>query len=138
MNNQLDIQTEELKEFKTQVKQWLSIDEEIQKYETKIKELKKLKKKILEPQITSFMVNYNISDLNTEQGKIRCNERNTKKPLNKTNIRNNLSQVISDNSQIEQAMQLIMNNREIVKTHVLTKPKQKNKKKTELPIDTSS
>ena len=47
MNNQLDIQTEELKEFKTQVKQWLSIDEEIQKYETKIKELKKLKKKIL-------------------------------------------------------------------------------------------
>ena len=45
MNNQLDIQTEELKEFKTQVKQWLSIDEEIQKYETKIKELKKLKKK---------------------------------------------------------------------------------------------
>ena len=84
------------------------------------------------------MVNYNISDLNTEQGKIRCNERNRKKPLNKTNIRDNLSQVISDDSQIEQAMQLIMNNREIVKTHVLTKPKQKNKKKTELPIDTSS
>ena len=137
MNNQLDIQTEELKEFKTQVKQWLSIDEEIQKYETKIKELKKLKKKILEPQITSFMVNYNISDLNTEQGKIRCNERNTKKPLNKTNIRNNLSQVISDNSQIEQAMQLIMNNREIIKTHILTKPKIKTNNKKELPIDTS-
>ena len=85
------------------------------------------------------MVNYNISDLNTEQGKIRCNERNTKKALNKTNIRNNLSQVINDDSQIEQAMQLIMNNREIVKTHILTKPKpkQKNKNKKELPIDTS-
>ena len=138
MNNQLDIQTEDLNEFKTQVKQWLSIDEEIQKYETKIKELKNLKKKILEPQITSFMVNYNISDLNTEQGKIRCNERNTKKPLNKTNIRNNLSQVISDNSQIEQAMQLIMNNREIIKTHILTKPKIKTNNKKELPIDTSS
>ena len=138
MNNQLDIQTEDLSEFKTQVKQWLSIDEEIQKYETKIKELKNLKKKLLEPQITSFMVNYNISDLNTEQGKIRCNERNRKKPLNKTNIRNNLSQVISDNSQIEQAMQLIMNNREIIKTHILTKPKIKKNNKKEIPIDTSS
>tara|TARA_B100001123_G_C14895019_1_gene861478 strand:- start:204 stop:626 length:423 start_codon:yes stop_codon:yes gene_type:complete len=138
MNNQLDIQTEDLSKFKTQVKQWLSIDEEIQKYETKIKELKNLKKKLLEPQITSFMVNYNISDLNTEQGKIRCNERNRKKPLNKTNIRNNLSQVISDNSQIEQAMQLIMNNREIIKTHILTKPKIKKNNKKVLPIDTSS
>ena len=80
------------------------------------------------------MVNYNISDLNTEQGKIRCNERNTKKALNKTNIRNNLSQIITDDSQIEQAMQLIMNNREIIKTQVLTKPKIKKNQKNELPI----
>ena len=134
MNQKLDIQTGDLNEFKTQVKQWITIDEEILKYETKIKELKKLKKKILEPQITTFMINYNISDLNTDQGKIRCNERMRKKPLNKTNIRNNLSQVISDNSQIEQAMQLIMNNREIIKTHVLTKPKIKKNQKNELPI----
>ena len=52
MSEQLDIQKEDLSEFKTQVKQWLSIDEEILKYETKIKELKKLKKKKLEPKIT--------------------------------------------------------------------------------------
>ena len=134
MNQKLDIQTGDLNEFKTQVKQLITIDEEILKYESKIKELKKLKKKILEPQITTFMINYNISDLNTDQGKIRCNERMRKKPLNKTNIRNNLSQVISDNSQIEQAMQLIMNNREIIKTHVLTKPKIKKNQKNELPI----
>ena len=139
MDNQLDIQTGDLNEFKTQVKQWLSIDEEIQKATNKIKELKQLKKKILEPQITTFMINYNISDLNTDQGKIRCNERMRKKPLNKTNIRSNLSQVITDDSQIEQAMQLIMNNREIIKTHVLTKPKmKKTNTKKELPIDTTS
>ena len=91
MDNQLDIQTGDLNEFKTQVKQWLSIDEEIQKATNKIKELKQLKKKVLEPQITTFMINYNISDLNTDQGKIRCNERMRKKPLNKTNIRSNLN-----------------------------------------------
>ena len=45
----------------------------------------------------------------TSYCKIRCNERTTKKPLNKTNIRNNLSQVISDDYQIEQAMNLIVN-----------------------------
>ena len=70
------------------------------------------------------MVTYNVKDLNTENGKIRCNQRVQKKALNKTNIRNNLSQVISDNSQIEQAMQLIMNNRETTTVNVLTKPKQ--------------
>ena len=87
MSGSLNIQEGELKEFKSQVKQWLAIDEEISKYENKIKELKNLKKKILEPQITTFMVTYNVKDLNTENGKIRCNQRVLKKPLNKTNIR---------------------------------------------------
>ena len=40
-----DIQEKELKEFKNQVKQWLTIDEEINKFQNKIKDLKKLKKK---------------------------------------------------------------------------------------------
>ena len=124
MNDSLNIQEGDLKEFKSQVNQWLAIDGEISKYENKIKELKNIKKKILEPQITTFMVTYNVKDLNNENGKIRCNQRVQKKALNKTNIRNNLSQVISDNSQIEQAMQLIMNNRETTTVNVLTKPKQ--------------
>ena len=123
----------ELNDFKNKVKQWLSIDSDIDKLQNKIKELKKTKKNI-EPDITSFMVNYNISDLNTDKGKIKYNERKTKKPLNKINIRNNLSQVINDNSQIEQAMQLIKNNREIKTTNILTKPKKNIVKKNELPI----
>ena len=72
-----------LEDFKNKVKQWLTIDEEINKYESKIKELKKHKKKILEPEITSFMVEHNITNLNTENGLIKCNERRTKKGLNK-------------------------------------------------------
>jgi arsenate reductase-like glutaredoxin family protein len=114
-----------LEEFKTKVKQWLTIDEEINKYESKIKELKKHKKKVLEPEITSFMVNHNITNLNTENGLIKCNERRMKKGLNKHNIRENLGQVLNDETQIEQALQLIMNNREVIVKHVLTKPKAK-------------
>jgi len=73
------------------------------------------------------MVNHNITNLNTENGLIKCNERKTKKGLNKHNIRENLGQVLNDESQIEQALQLIMNNREVVVKHVLTKPKVKGK-----------
>lgn len=114
-----------LEDFKRKVKQWLTIDEEINKYEAKIKDLKKHKKKVLEPEITSFMVDHNITNLNTENGLIKCNERRQKKCLNKHNIRENLGQVLNDETQIEQALQLIMNNREIVVKHVLTKPKLK-------------
>tara|TARA_Y100001970_G_C14031652_1_gene748941 strand:- start:20 stop:397 length:378 start_codon:yes stop_codon:yes gene_type:complete len=121
------METESLEEFKIKVKQWLTIDEEINKYESKIKDLKKHKKKVLEPEITSFMVDHNITNLNTENGLIKCNERKTKKGLNKNNIRENLTQVLNDETQIEQALQLIMNNREVVVKHVLTKPKMKGK-----------
>ena len=123
MNTIQEINDNELKDFKVRVKQWLEIDEEIKKMENKIKEMKKLKNKNLEPQITSFMRTYNISDLNTDNGKLRCNERNTKKSLNKNNIRENLSQVIQDSVKLDQAMNLILNNREVVTTYKLTKPK---------------
>jgi len=124
-NDEYDISDEELKEFKSQLKQWLAIDDEISKHESKIKDLKKLKNNILQPQITTFMVKNNVKDINTQIGKIRCNQITTKKPLNKTNIRDNLSKVITDNNKIDQAMDFIMNNREVKVTHILTKPKSK-------------
>ena len=123
MNTIQEIDNNELNQFKIQVKNWLEIDQQIIEKEKEIRELKKIKNKKLEPEITSFMRTYNISDLNTDNGKLRCNQRNTKKPLNKHNIRDNLSQVIQNNQQIEQAMELILNNREIVTTYKLTKPK---------------
>ena len=123
MNTIQEIDNNELNQFKIQVKNWLDIDQQIAEKEKEIRELKKIKNKKLEPEITSFMRSYNISDLNTDNGKLKCNQRNTKKPLNKHNIRDNLSQVIQNNQQIEQAMELILNNREIVTTYKLTKPK---------------
>jgi hypothetical protein len=93
--------------------------------ETKIRELKKQRNKELEPQLTEFMVKFNISDLNTETGKIKCSARNTKKGLNKDNIRTNLSKVITDNSLIDEAMQKILNEREVTTTYKLTKVKNK-------------
>ena len=114
---------EKLQIFKVKVKQWLAIDEEITKLEKRIRELRKVKNKQLEPDITGFMQHYNVSDLNTDNGKIRCNERKTKQSLNQINIRQNLLQVISNETQVEQAMNLILTNREIKTSYHLSKPK---------------
>ena len=123
-NQQVNTPNEtELQDFKLKVQQWLTIDEEISKYETKIRELKKLKNKQLEPQITGFMRQFNISDLNTKGGKLRCNVRNVKQALNKNNIRENLSKYMSDEIILNEALSTILSNREIKTTYKLTKPK---------------
>jgi len=125
MNTPMEIPQTDLTDFKEKVKHWLALDIQISEMETKIRELKKQRNKELEPQLTEFMVKFNISDLNTETGKIKCSARNTKKGLNKDNIRTNLSKVITDNNLIDQAMQKILNEREITTTYKLTKVKNK-------------
>ena len=122
MNTLQEINPNELNTFKLQIQQWLELDSKISTLEKQIRDMKKMKNKSLEPQITSFMVKYNISDINTTNGKLKCNKRNTKKPLNKTNIRENLSKVIPDTIMIDQAMTMI-NQREIITTYKLVKPK---------------
>ena len=119
---QNNINPQDLENFKLQLKQWLEIDKQISELSKKIKELKKIKNKSLEPQITQFMVQNNIKDVNTDNGPIKCNQRNTKKPLNKTIIRNSLSQFIADSILIDQAMTL-MDQRDVVTTYKLSGPK---------------
>ena len=125
MNTPMEIPQTDLTDFKEKVKHWLALDIQISEMETKLRELKKRRNKELEPQLTEFMVKFNISDLNTETGKIKCSARNTKKGLNKDNIRTNLSKVITDNSLIDEAMQKILNEREVTTTYKLTKVKNK-------------
>ena len=123
MNTLQEIPPQELQEFKKRVGKWLELDEKIALLEKQARELKKIKNKQLEPEITTFMRKFNINDLNTGSGKLRCNERNTKKPINKVNIRENLSKIITDMNRVDQAIDLIWSNREVVTTYKLTKPK---------------
>ena len=116
------INQNDLTQFKSHLKQWLDIDKQIFELSKQIKELKKIKNKTLEPQITQFMIQYNIKDVNTENGLVKCNQRNTKKALNKTVIRNSLSHFITDTILVDQAMTL-MDQRETVTTYKLVGPK---------------
>lgn len=123
MNTLQEIPNKELQIFKGNVGKWLELDEKISALEKQARELKKIRNKELEPEITGFMVKFNITDLNTNTGKLRCNARNTKKPINKINIRENLSKIIAETEKIDQAIDLIWTNREVVTTYKLTKPK---------------
>lgn len=120
-----EISGDELQIFKGQVKEWLQIDAQIKEYQAKIKELRKRKDKELEPNITFFMREKNIDDLNTESGKLKCSARNTKSTLNKQYIKDNLMKTINDVVIVEKAMDNILNNREVKTKFVITKCKKK-------------
>lgn len=113
----------EVQFFKEKVQRWLHVDTQISGLEKQIRELKKVRNKELEPEITSFMTSYNVSDLNTENGKLRCQEKKTKKGLNKHNIRENLSQFLTDSMKLDEAMNKILTEREISVTYKLKKCK---------------
>ena len=113
-----EIPQDNLKEFKKDVKDWLDLNKEIAELDKKSRELKK-ERKNLEPNITQFMNTYNVSELNTGSGKVKCSERTRKKGLNKHNIRDNLSTILNDDLLIEKAMDKIIENRDVITTYKL-------------------
>jgi hypothetical protein len=125
MNLIQEIPQNELQFFKEKVKHWIMIDKQVSDLENQIKDIKKVKKELM-PEITQFMVKYNISDLNTESGKLKCSERKTKSTLSKNYIRIELEKALGEQSdKIDSCMEQILNNREIKTTYVLKKCKSK-------------
>ena len=127
MNPFEKIPENEIHFFKEKVQRWLNVVSQILQLETQIKELKKVRNKELEPEITTFMTKYNVTDLNTDNGKLKCQERKTKKGLNKNNIRENLSKYLTEQEKLDQAMDDLWANREITVSYKLKKIKDKNK-----------
>ncbi len=122
MNILTDIPPDQLEHFKSNVKQWLELDEQIKELEKKAREMKAIRNKQLEPKITGFMNSYNISDLNTGSGKLRCNERKTKAPINKKTIQESLQRVLSQ-EQANSAFEEIYLNRQVITKYKLSRVK---------------
>ena len=123
MNILPEIPKDQLNCFKVNVKEWLDVDEQIRELEKQIKELKATRNKKLEPKITGFMRSFNISDLNTDSGKLRCNERNTRAPVSKKSIKESLEKVLTSTEQIDSAMDEIYLNRQVITKYKLSKVK---------------
>ena len=122
MNILPEIPKDQLDCFKVNVKEWLDADEQIKVLEKQIKELKVQRNKKLEPKITGFMRTFNISDLNTDVGKLRCNERNTKATVSKKTIQESLQKIFSQ-EQASSAMDEIYLNRQVITKYTLSRVK---------------
>jgi hypothetical protein len=84
-----------LEEFKNYVKKWLEYDNFIKKAQEVIKEKKKIRDK-LSVIITKFMCKYNIEDLNTKEGRIRCKTLVVKTPVSQKVIKEKIINYFSN------------------------------------------
>jgi polyribonucleotide nucleotidyltransferase len=79
-----------LEEFREYVRKWLELDNNIKKAQEVIKERKKVRDK-LSMVISGFMCKYNIEDLNTKEGRIRCKVSTVRAPVNQKVIKQKIS-----------------------------------------------
>jgi hypothetical protein len=128
MNNMAtfeQIPPNEIQYFKEKVQRWLNVDNQITQLEAQIRDLKKVRNKELEPEITKFMTTHNVSDLNTENGKLKCQERKTKKGLNKDFLKDNLSKYLTEEDKLDECMNDLWKNRPVTISYKLQKVKPK-------------
>jgi hypothetical protein len=85
-----------LEEFKNYVKKWLELDNYVKKAQEVVKEKKKQRDKLSEV-ITKFMCKYNIEDLNTKEGRIRCRTNVVKTPVSQKVVKQRITDYFKDN-----------------------------------------
>ena len=103
-----------LEEFKNYVKKWLEIDNMIKKVQEALKEKRMLRDKLSQV-ITGFMCKYNIEDLNTKEGRIRCRVSQVKAPLNKRVIKEKITDYFkNDENKKEEFIQKVYEERDKV------------------------
>lgn len=96
--------------FKQNVKDWVTLDDDIKTLQDAIK---KRKKRIneLTPQILDFMKRFNINDLNTQNGQLRYTTSLLAKPVNKNFLLSKLGEFFKDNEKSQVLTTYIYDNR---------------------------
>jgi len=85
-----------LEEFKNYVRKWFEYDNFIKKAKEIIKEKTKSRDKLTDI-ISKFMCKYDIEDLNTKDGKIRCKKNIVKLPINQKVIKERINDYFKEN-----------------------------------------
>jgi hypothetical protein len=98
-------------EFKNNVKEWITLDDDITTLQKAIK-ARKTKKDDLTPKILDFMKNNKVNDLNTNDGSIKCMKSTYTKPLNKKYLISRLGDFFKDLSKGEKVAGFILDNRD--------------------------
>jgi len=96
--------------FKQNVKDWVTLDDDIKTLQEAIK---KRKKRIneLTPLILDFMKRFNINDLNTQNGQLRYTTSLLAKPVNKNFLLSKLGEFFKDNEKSQVLTTYIYDNR---------------------------
>lgn len=109
--NKFTEDNEDFIEFKKNVKDWITLDDDIIKLQRAIKE-RKTKKNEITPKIMEFMNQYEINDLNTNDGKLKFTKSLQTKPLNKQFLIARLGDFFKDFNKGEKAATFLLENRD--------------------------
>ena len=85
-------------DFTNLVQKWIEIDNWIKKSQETAKQKRKQKDKLGEV-ITHYMTKFNIEDLNTSEGKIRCKVRYVKSGVNQKVVKEKIAELLKDNEE---------------------------------------
>ena len=101
-----------LDDFKDLVKKWMECDNFVRRARELTRE-KRTQRDQLSVLITQFMMKYNIEDLNTKDGRIRCKQRVVKTPLNAKVVKDRLEEYFKhDDNKRNDVIQKVYNERE--------------------------
>jgi len=100
-----------LEEFKTHVKDWLELDNQLKRLAAASKERRK-KKNDINLKILEFMGRFNIEDLNTKEGVIRYRKTYVKEPLSQKTIKTKLEELFKNDLDTFEKVQKIFTERE--------------------------
>ena len=98
-------------DFKNNVKEWVTLDDDIKTLQKAMTERKKRKNE-LTPTILKFMSDYKVNDLNTQNGQIKFVKSVSTKPLNKQYLISRLSDFFKDLEKGEKAATFLLENRD--------------------------
>lgn len=87
-----------IEDFSNLVKKWIELDNWIKKSQEIAKQKRKQKDKLSEV-ITHYMTRYNIEDLNTSEGKIRCKVRYVKSGVNQKVVKEKIAELLKDDEE---------------------------------------
>lgn len=85
-------------DFTNLVQKWIELDNWIKKSQEIAKQKRKQKDKLGEV-ITHYMTKFNIEDLNTSEGKIRCKVRYVKSGVNQKVVKEKITEFLKDNEE---------------------------------------
>lgn len=107
----LDDNNPEFLEFKSNVKSWIELDDDIKTLTEALKERKKKKEQIT-PELMTFMSNYQINDLNTKDGQLKFSKTNVAKPLSKKYLMERIGNFFKNYDKGEEVVNFVYENRE--------------------------